>query len=1514
MNTELVARLTEQWRDALSAYVIHHVMPQRLDAGPLNMISAEHLDHYFMLDTQVCAAVSTSYLAEAIACTQTYVNAIFNNLEPGYRATFDEKLVTFWRQGMSNYSVWAAYQMLEDYPENYIRADLRLDKTEPFQALEDALGQARISDASVSSAVLAFLRQYEFQNSIRVVSGYIDYRDEQRDGDHFEGYTYANSDYYLLGRDPEGQYYHRRVSVRLDQESQRIAPDAWSEWKLVGMPSGHTVIQARLVLLCGRLHLVWLHQQPPIEVEQDSAARTYPLRLEIIYLGLDSIWSTPELLWSAQVSTEDGNFDPTGYELLALAVAGTKGSDDQLLVACASPKADGSYTHHFNVWRDVLKRPSGQFDERMAGSLLGDFRSEPGKLRLQRRLSARDKWVRKVTAAADNDKFVGLDAQLSRQDDKYQLHVRSYSLERRNEGWLHALYCARFVNTSDALSVKCQVSMENALDAHLLCSMVMPPTFDELVFSHPSLSDPATFTRADFKSELSGQGVPFLIWVARRSVKLDKAMSLDDLAPQAVRDGVGFKVAIDAATPVPLSDPQNHVAIASGPAIVKAVKVKAAETELWTGDWSLTGAATSGWLVSVVDDSADEVKITVDAGGKTSTFTVTLAASQVLARPPAPLIHQQSSGTDFLVFAGIGGKDAPLAVRLNSQHVPDLINRAEASTESVFAWDAQHQQEPAFVAKAKARQLQRWRPSATDPGMSIDDANGMYLRELFFHVPHLIASRLHEEERYDEARRWLALIFDPYRKREATEHPGQDYWKCAWLMLEDTAAPGLEHELSDPHVIALHAPSHYRKAIFIQYVTLLIDQADSLYRQQTRDSLAQAWLLYRMAIGLMGEAPQARSVSTWQSPSVSQLLDASPGDERLLGLASVVEPSALPKHLNTFFWAGVAVHPAFRLPVNQKLLDTWQLLDARLYNLRHFLTLDGQPMELPLYAPAADPFDLLAARMSGGSGLSRPMGNRTVVPPYRFRTLVLKAHEAVAALIQFGEQLRSYMELEERTQQEVLQFRHAAQIAQYAIAIQEQLHEQQKHNAQVLQMQRTGAEQRVDHFSALYEENVTVGEVALQWLHTAGRATSNVASAAIGSSYLTDLVPKIFGLANGGMEYKGPLMALGYTTEVVANIALTASDNLRDTETWRRRRQEWDLQRKTAQHELRVIDKQLEAQQHGTLAAERALAHSRQLLAQAEQTYTFYQNRSSNEALYRWLRSQATAWHSTLFDVAVSLCNSAEACWQYETGQYQKRVIRPPVWQADRLGLNAGGELRLDLMRLESEMLLRGERHLEVRKTVSLHALLELDLVTDKAGTPLDSWSAIRNALTDDGEISLTLSQRLFDLDYPGHYLRRLHSVALSLPALLGPYQNIRATLAQKRSRLLIRPDIEGVKFLHGDADVAAAPQSVMMSLRAQQQVCLSSAQQDMGLVSGTDSDDRYLPFEGTGAVSDWTLRFPRHAQQGEMIESLSDVVLEVRYYALHGGAAFEDQVEQLLCADASGAAPEAAQQGKGRD
>lgn len=143
-------------------------------------------------------------------------------------------------------------------------------------------------------------------------------------------------------------------------------------------------------------------------------------------------------------------------------------------------------------------------------------------------------------------------------------------------------------------------------------------------------------------------------------------------------------------------------------------------------------------------------------------------------------------------------------------------------------------------------------------------------------------------------------------------------------------------------------------------------------------------------------------------------------------------------------WTGVAAHEAFRLPVNQHLIDTWQLLEQRFYNLRHYLTIDGQPLLLPLYAPAANPFDLLMARMGGNASLSHLLGYRTVVPPYRFRTIAAKAHEVVTALIQFGEQLRGLMEQEERTELEALQFQQAAEIASYTIGIQEQLYQQQQ--------------------------------------------------------------------------------------------------------------------------------------------------------------------------------------------------------------------------------------------------------------------------------------------------------------------------------------------------------------------------------------------------------------------------------------------------------------------------------------
>jgi hypothetical protein len=66
--------------------------------------------------------------------------------------------------------------------------------------------------------------------------------------------------------------------------------------------------------------------------------------------------------------------------------------------------------------------------------------------------------------------------------------------------------------------------------------------------------------------------------------------------------------------------------------------------------------------------------------------------------------------------------------------------------------------------------------------------------------------------------------------------------------------------------------------------------------------------------------------------------------------------------------------------------------------------------------------------------------------------------------------------------------------------------------------------------------------------------------------------------------------------------------------------------------------------------------------------------------------------------------------------------------------------------------------------------------------------------------------------------------------------------------------------------------------MRASQQIALSSGMDDDGMFTLNFDDERYLPFEGTGAVSNWNLRFSRHTP--ELLASLNDVIVRVSYTA----------------------------------
>lgn len=78
----------------------------------------------------------------------------------------------------------------------------------------------------------------------------------------------------------------------------------------------------------------------------------------------------------------------------------------------------------------------------------------------------------------------------------------------------------------------------------------------------------------------------------------------------------------------------------------------------------------------------------------------------------------------------------------------------------------------------------------------------------------------------------------------------------------------------------------------------------------------------------------------------------------------------------------------------------------------------------------------------------------------------------------------------------------------------------------------------------------------------------------------------------------------------------------------------------------------------------------------------------------------------------------------------------------------------------------------------------------------------------------------------------------------------------------------------------------------------ISHGQDDAGLHQLNFGDERYLPFEGTGAVSTWRLQLPRPTkskEQEKLINGLTDIIVHVRYLAKAGGTAYTDAVLDKL-------------------
>jgi Tc toxin complex TcA C-terminal TcB-binding domain len=96
--------------------------------------------------------------------------------------------------------------------------------------------------------------------------------------------------------------------------------------------------------------------------------------------------------------------------------------------------------------------------------------------------------------------------------------------------------------------------------------------------------------------------------------------------------------------------------------------------------------------------------------------------------------------------------------------------------------------------------------------------------------------------------------------------------------------------------------------------------------------------------------------------------------------------------------------------------------------------------------------------------------------------------------------------------------------------------------------------------------------------------------------------------------------------------------------------------------------------------------------------------------------------------------------------------IKFNYWDGGHKGLLSGEALYLDVKRMEMAYHENNKREYELTKHISLRQLNPLALLSLKAT----------------GACEVTVPEWVFDLDGPGHYMRRIKNVSLSIPSVTG--------------------------------------------------------------------------------------------------------------------------------------------------
>lgn len=1420
--------LREKNRDALVSYLL------TLDAMITRKIhDTNDLYAYFLIDVEMQSCMMTSRIVQANASIQLFVQRCLMNLELDVRPSeINEKR---WKW-MKKYRVWEANRKVFLYPENWIEPELRDGKSPFFKELESTLLQGEVNQDNVEKALKTYLNQLDEVANLKVRAMY-------EDTSMKELHVVARTE------NVPHVYYYRKFSTKTK---------VWTAWKKV-----ETDIEGDnlcMIVWNKRLMLFWLSKT------EKANAQTPAQRLSASdpqkYLEYKLNWSEyKQENWLPKKMSKESLIRSATFPYTFMYPRIT---NNALEILCGMKVL----TPENSFWFPDMGDHTFAWEE----SAKFIFES------CQADSSARTSYEISLKVSRHNDEFeelIGGYGVLGISEQSGLKKILDFTDDIDTDTVLTQTHIPRFV-PGDYFFV----------GGNNRSYFVKTDSYYLPVFEGPIVLTPLVPILPEFE-----QKVPYQPWN-------------DDPRP-----GFDWEMPFDYSTQF-----EGSILVQSSKQIFQDKIIGEAAAPMMMTMKAMSNERTEWESSAQTIEVATDYKYNMAAGVERYGFGSYLLLPTETSFQFFNFYH--AFVCDFMKSINTGGVDALLTIgnqklgERNSQYYPISDN----STHFKNAYDPQSN-----VAKPYPHDLVDFSESG---------AYSLYNWELFFHVPMLIANRLSKNQRFDEAMHWYHFIFNPMST--INESSPKRFWNVlpfkitpkesiqqllAKLQLPDGNADkeALKSQIEqwrdnpfNPHLLARMRLMAYMKNTVMKYLDNLISWGDNLFQRETRESVMEAIQIYMLAGDILGKKPtkiSMRGKTTSESyNTLKTRLDAFQNaavnmetffpnySESSVSNSLGSEAPNLTNVVQTFF---------FCIPDNEKLLGYWDKVADRLFKIRNCQNIDGLQLKLSLFEPPIDPALLVQATAQGldlGSVLADIPSSS---PLYKFQFTLQKAMEFTNELRSIGAALLTAVEKKDAEEFSILRTQHESVMLQLAKETKKMQYLEAVKNRENILKTRDGAVARWQHYSKLLGVSnpavpafgatikaIAVPEDAAGSANT-GRISSyegqdlSKASQAAQFQLAAGMYEAISGLMhaipNGniqplgmGATFGGANLGAIYGTfasgfRTASNMSSVDSARASKLGGFFRREQDWTLQCNAAANEIMAIDKQiLTAEIRIDIAAKERENHDKQI-ENSQEVEAFMKSKFSNSDLYGWMQGELATVYFQTYQMAFDLAKKAELSYRHELGIETSNFIQFGYWDSFKKGLLAGDKLALSLRQLEKAYMESNKREYEITKHVSLASLDPLALIKLKTT----------------GVCDFEIPEALYDLDNPGHYFRRIKSVSVSLPCIAGPYTSVNAKLSLGTSRY--RKDKATTLTTYNEVG-SADPRFKYIPSSAEQCIATSHGQNDSGVFELNFRDERYVPFEGAGAISNWNLELPTAVKLFDY-NTIADVVMHIKYTAREGGS-----------------------------